>query len=549
MRDRRKIQVFLAFLLLVSFAQSKAQQKPNIVVLFADDISAREIPIYGSKVWSRPIKGGDEGRKQNINTSNPKFRAQTPNMDKLAQEGCFIETTFAATICGPSRAMMMTGRYAHLHKWWHNKDKGKNPKGKREWNLFDSSPHTISHVAKKGGYDTYWAGKTQMETKGFQFDEGCFTAPKAAYNKRIHTTDFMVYSKKVDGKKKLFNGDTDKELGFRSYVQASWFWKPHIQLLNHPNNTEELQWWPYSKEDKKAFGLNTYSPDVVLDHIFDFMERKTKKKKPFFIYHTSNLGHDAFDYFHPESNNKWPGTPKIKWDGKKYTRTKTNITGDNGVYDTHNTITGQGIHNHINYLDYQVWQYMNKFKELGIENNTIFIFCADNATSGYGKSSSVSQKGVHVPLIIYAPVLNMTKKGKQKVIANISDILPTIADVAGVEIPKDYEINGESLIPFLTTKKTTHRNWIYGYHKDKTIIRGDLVLKGGNGKWYDVSKTPDDLISYPIITDWKSVSDAHRKQRDELKKVLPKYDLHATEHDAPKGGYGEVKKLEIKGNR
>ena len=514
-----------------------AQEKPNIILLYADDISARELPIYGSSVWSPP-KGGD--------TSDMQYRAETPILNELAEEGCYIKTAWAATVCGPSRAMMMTGRYAHLHKWWHNKDKGKAPNGKGVWNLYDSSPHSIANVAKAGGYATFWAGKTQMEIEGFQFDEGCFTPGEGSYNTAIHTTDFRLETRKVDGQKKIFNADTNKEIHKKSYVQSGWYWKPHVQLMNHPGTNKKLVWWPNTKEAEKDFGLNTFGPDVELDYIFEFMESKQKEKEPFFVYHTSHLGHDAWDFLNPDSGNKWPGTPKISWDGNKYTRVTPNVTGDNGVYDTHETVTESGIHNHVNYLDYQVWQYMNKLKELGIENNTIFIFCADNGTSGYGKSSPVSQKGTHVPLIIYAPGMNLTKKGMQDVLANMSDMLPTIADVAHVEIPDSYEINGESLIPFLTTDKTTHREWVYGYHKETQIVRGNLVLIDGNNVWYDVSETPDDLISFPKIKDWSQVSVAHRKERDKLLKTIPKFDLHETAHDAPVNGMKKVEPLTLK---
>lgn len=531
MNTYTKIVIILAVLLSITV---EAQKKPNIILLYADDISARELPIYNSTKWSIP-KGGT--------TSDSKYKAKTPTLDKLANEGCYVETAWAATVCSPSRAMMMTGRYAHLHKWWHNKDKGKAPKGKGTWDLYDSSPHSIAHVAKAGGYKTFWAGKTQMNISGFDFDEGCFTPGEGSYNKAIHTTDFRLETRKETGKKRIFNADTGKELTKKSYVQSGWYWQPHVQLLNHPETKKELAWWPNTKKSKKKFGLNTFGPDVELDFIFEFMERKQKEDEPFFVYHTSHLGHDAFDFLHPKSGNKWPGTPKINWDGSKYKRTKPNVTGVNGVYNTHGTITEAGIHNHVNYLDYQVWQYMNKLKELGIENNTIFIFCADNGTSGYGKSSPISQKGTHVPLIIYAPGLNMTKQGLQDVLVNMSDMLPTIADIADVKIPDSYEINGESLIPFLTTDKKTHRDWIYAYHKDTQIIRGDLVLKDGKNIWYDVSKTPSDLISFPKITDWSRVSQAHRKERDELNKIIPKYNLHPTEHDAPKGGIGKVEPL------
>ena len=100
-------------------------------------------------------------------------------------------------------------------------------------------------------------------------------------------------------------------------------------------------------------------------------------------------------------------------------------------------------------------------------------------------------------------------------------------------VPSDYEVNGESLVPFLFTDKPKHRDWIYGYNGADQIIRGDLVMKDGKGKWWDVSAEPDDLISFPEIKDWNLVSDAHRNERDALLAVLPKFNLHETEHDAP----------------
>ena len=136
-------------------AQAKLE-KPNIILFFADDISAREIPIYGSTVWSKPDYG---------NTTNPDFRAQTPNLDRLANEGCWIKTTWAATICSPSRAQLLTGRYAHLTKWWHNGALGfsRDENGQKiVYPPYSSSPVQLGQVAKDAGYGTYcW--KTQMK--------------------------------------------------------------------------------------------------------------------------------------------------------------------------------------------------------------------------------------------------------------------------------------------------------------------------------------------------------------------------------------------------
>lgn len=505
-----------------SNAGARLKKKPNIILVYADDISAREFPIYGSSKWTK-----DKG----IDTSDKSFQAKTPVLDRMAREGCWIKTAWASVVCSPSRAMMMTGRYAHLHKWWNNSYKGRyrSSKGKVvTWPLYMSSPMLIGHCAQKGGYGTYWAGKTQMagDLREFGFDQGCFTPGNLADKDNPHT-DFKLIEKKIDGENVIFNADTDRT--HDTYLQHGWYFYPHIRLMNH--DEKDFQWWPNSPETEKSFGLGTYGPDIELDFIFEFMDKQHAKEEPFFIYHTTHLGHGAFDWLNPDNGQCWPGTPKIEWDGTKYVRTEPKITGDRGNYETNETVTDNGIQSHINYLDYQMWLYRNKVKEMGIADNTVIIFCADNGTSGYGKNSHDRQKGVHVPMIIYAP--GMTKHGEQDVLVNMSDLLPTIAELAGVEIPSDYPHNGKSLVPFLLSDQPEHREYIYGYSRQRQIIRGNLVMKDGNDKWWDVSEEPEDLISFAEIKDWDKFSQAHRDERNRLTKVLPEFDLFETEPDAP----------------
>ncbi|MCW2120733.1 sulfatase-like hydrolase/transferase [Flavobacterium sp. 7A] len=542
------MKIILSLVLAVStvtgFAQKSNTQKPNIILLFADDISARELPIYKSDVWSPPSGG---------NSTDLQYRASTPVLDKMANEGCYISSAWAAVVCSPSRAMMMTGRYAHLHKWWDNKHIGKftNEKGKlTTYNLYSSSANTIGTIAKKGGYASMWAGKSQMrnaEIEKFDFDEGVFTPGEStSLNTENPFTDFELAEQKIDGKKTLINRNNGQAVS--SYAQSSWYWRPHVMLMNQPKSKEKFQWWPNTAESKKQYGNSTYGPDVELDFVLDFMERKTKENKPFFVYHTSHLGHDAMDFLNPSEKNKWPGTPIVQWDGTKYNRTQPNVTGEKGIYDTHGTVTGPGIHNHVNYLDYQVSLYLKKMKELKIENNTIFIFCADNGTSGYGKNSPDVQKGCHVPFIVYAPGMKMTKKGKQEVLVNISDVLPTIAEITGVTLPKDYEINGESLIPFLTTNKKTHRDWLYAYSGPMQLIRGNTVLKDGRNKWYDVSKNSTDLISFPQITDWSKSTPEQKQEKAKLESILPRFNKFAEAPNGPMSAKDQLKIDEMEKN-
>ena len=524
-----KKQVLLLTAVLAASA-ALAKTKPNIIVYFADDISAREFPIYGSSVWTAPDAS---------DTSDPQYRAKMPVVDKLAEKGCWIETAWACTICNPSRAMMMSGRYAYRTKWWHNGDKGRghdeNGKLVYTWPVYMSSPILMGHAAQKAGYATYWAGKTQMMGRDdlHGFDEGCFTPGPYASTDNPYT-DFRHEYRKVNGKKVLFNADTGKPCP--TYLQNSWYWCPHVTLMNHPSLKGAYEgWWPNTPESIRSFGLGTYGPDVSLKFCFDFMERKQREGKPFLIYHTTHLGHDAFNWLDPDHKKwgkiKWPNTPIVKWDGKKYTRVEPNITGDNGEYDTHGSITRPGIHHHINYIDYQIWLYLKELDKLGIADNTVIIIAADNGTSGYGKASSERQKGDHVPMIIYAP--GMTKHGKQEIMVSLADVMPTVAELCGYKFPADYKLDGKSLVPYLFTDQVTHRDWIYSYRGPEQMIRGTYVMKDGHGKWYDVSRPVDNLDIFKEIKDWGSVLETHREEREKLLKILPRYDNYFTEHDEP----------------
>ncbi|MEM0964560.1 MAG: sulfatase-like hydrolase/transferase [Verrucomicrobiota bacterium] len=501
------------------------KKQPNIIIYFADDISARELPLYGSSVWCDGIRGGD--------TSDPAKRASTPVLDRLSEEGVWVTNAWAATICSPSRAMMMTGRHAHRTKWWNNKDRGvyKDPRGRfTTWPLYESSPILISHVANEAGYATFWTGKTQMvgPFEAYGFHEGAFTPGNWEHLDNPYT-DFRLLFEERDGQRLLINDDTDEQVF--TYKQHGWNFFPHVKVLNHPANPGELVWWPNTPEARAAFDVTTYGPDVEQDLALNFMDRAHAEGKPFLIYHTSHLGHDAFDWLNPDSDSKWPGTPVIEWDGQKYTRAEVKITGDDGEYDTHGTVTEPGMHSHLNYIDYQIWRYLEKLEAMGEAENTIIIFTSDNGTSGFGKNSPIQQRGAHVPFIVYSP--GMTKSGKQDALVSLTDVLPTIAELVGCELPADYEIDGESLVPFLFGEEREHRKWVYSFRGPEQFIRGKYVLKDGAEKWWDVSNTPNDLTSFAPITNWNQVSEVHLGEREKLEAILPVYDLYFDEHEAP----------------
>ncbi len=523
-----------------SFALAKSD-RPNVIFLLADDIAVKEIPIYGSTEWY------DYETKSMV--TDPAKRSKTPVLDDMARKGCWISTCWACPVSMPSRALLLSGRYAYDQKWWYNRDIGDyaTKEGKQaDWPIYEGSEYTMGMVAKKGGYATFWAGKTQMPNverpELYGFDEGLYTS---SGGKSPHSNFYLVKDQTAPKTKGIMgtfiNADGGNQV-VNTYGQSSALWKPNVKVVNHPKNKKAVEWYPNNPEAKAKYGVSTYGPDLEMEYALEFIDRKTKEDKPFFIYHASNLGHGAYNFINPAKPAKLPATPKLTWDGKSYHRTEPNITGENGVYDTHGTISEPGLASHLAYLDYHLWQYTQKLKEIGEYDNTIFIFSGDNGTGGYGKGSAECQKGVNVPFIIYAPGMKLTKQGVQDIIMDYSDVVPTLADIVGVELPSEARTDGKSLMPYLTTKKSDHRDYIYSYKSEQQLIRGTKVLRDGYGVWYDVEHIPANLDGFERITDWSKVSAEHRAERKKLEALLPKYDLYFTEYNGPGGTATPVKR-------
>lgn len=446
------------------------EAQPNVIVVMADDISAREFKVYGSDSCT------DEW-------------AATPVIDRLAREGCYLKTVWASTVCMPSRAMVMTGRYAHRTKWWDNGQIGRGPL-RGAYSVPEGSSVLMADVAEQAGYRSMWVGKTHCTSgsnvRKFRFDEGLFSPGDG--------------DQRGAGPHEHFRNVRDPE--FWNY--HSYLWWPEIVAMNHPAAGRRSFSYPNTE-------INDFGPDIEMEAIFDFIERSKDEGRPFFVKHDSHLGHRSIDMASENFDMTWVGTPRITWDvaTQTYTRHQPTITPDGPVntvgtkYDKEN-ITPNRIKHHLEYLDYQLWQYVTKLKQLSLLNNTVLIFTADNATLGW-KGSIVRQRGVHVPFVVYAPGKKDLVQGEQNVISDLSDLLPTLADIMGsgsVSATKNVvgsETDGKSLWPYLTGQSNTHRDWIYAYKGNKQIIRGQQLMRDGDGNWWDVSETPRDLDSFTPI--------------------------------------------------
>src|SRR5439155_20096168 len=129
--------VFVPFVSLCSFVSLAADDRPNVLYIMSDDHAYQAISAYGSN------------------------RNKTPSIDRLAKDGMRFDRAFVTnSICGPSRAVMMTGKYSHLNGFPDNAGSA--------W--FNGEQQTVSKLLKAAGYTTAVVGKWHLNSPPIGFD-------------------------------------------------------------------------------------------------------------------------------------------------------------------------------------------------------------------------------------------------------------------------------------------------------------------------------------------------------------------------------------------
>ena len=116
-------------------AQAQSQ-RPNIVYIMTDDHTAQALSAYGNS------------------------HLQTPNLDRIAEEGVLFRNSFVAnSLSGPSRACMLTGKHSHINGFTNN-----------EHGIFDGSQQTMPKLLQASGYQTALIGKWHLVSEPTGFD-------------------------------------------------------------------------------------------------------------------------------------------------------------------------------------------------------------------------------------------------------------------------------------------------------------------------------------------------------------------------------------------
>ncbi len=451
--------------------QAKKTGPPNIILIMADDISAKDFPTYG--------------------IPNPTYKqapCSTPVLERMKHHGVQFRHAWATPLCHPSRGMIMTGRYANRTQWWSN---GYGPvDGEKNHALYEDHL-TLGQITKGAGYATQFVGKWQLggTPDGYAFDEYVFTPGQHAAR-----------------------APAEEKANEAGRGKPSFYWNPGYSLRNHPEYDESMG----EKGQTFKTTWKDYAADIELKYIKNFMARKKKKGEPFFVYWPAHMGHGNWDYEHGAMG--YPGVPPLDEDLYPGTENIKTTAPDGTIVEK----TRPGINYHVQYLDHCMGELLEQTKHLGIDRNTVFIFTTDNATTSYGKGlkGAVKEHGPLVPLIVYGPG-SIKAMGEVDDLVSLADVMPTVAEMTGFKLPSKYEFDGKSMIPFVTGLTIQHRDWVYSYNAEFQMVRTRAICRGGMGFYWDTRGTRDQEAYKMINLD--GPDPALKRDVDLIKTVLNKY--------------------------
>jgi arylsulfatase A len=223
---------------------------------------------------------------------------------------------------------------------------------------------------------------------------------------------------------------------------------------------------------------------MFADFMIDFMKESVNEDIPFFAYYPMVLMHTP-----------WERTPD-----------HPDITDINSP---------EAKKANVEYTDKIVGRLMDALDELGVRENTLVVFIGDNGTQEIGKST-VTEWGARVPCIISCPGVVQSDVVSMELV-ELSDILPTMLDFAGITVKNADELDGFSALPLLIGETDSHREYIWSNYGQFRIIREKhwLLERNSIDDFGDLYYCGDirNGLGYQRITDFSNPEALQAKER------------------------------------
>lgn len=386
---------------------------PNILFLFSDDLTCQAISSYGD---SRKL-------------------LETPNMDRIAREGMrFDRCLVTNSICGPSRATILTGKYSHLNGFYNNSN-----------SHFDSKQQTFAKLLQGQGYSTAIIGKWHLgsDPTGFDFwqilpGQGIYyNPPMNRMGQQVkqsgYTTD-VITDLSIDW---LKNRDKSKPFLLMSQHKAPHReWAPALRHLGWDNDRQYPE-PPTLFDDYAGRSKAVSDHDMGLDRTFTDLDAKFRP--------SPNMTEEqlaAWNAYYQPRNEAFR---------------KANLSGKDLVRWRYNRY----MHDYlacVKAVDENIGRMLKFLEDEGLADNTVIVCSSDQGfflgEHGWFDKRWIFEESLRTPLMVRWP--GVIKPGSTSShIVSLVDFAETFLNIAGMKAPEDMQ--GRSLVPLL--KGQTPADW------------------------------------------------------------------------------------------
>ncbi|SIR42427.1 Arylsulfatase A [Maribacter ulvicola] len=420
--------------------------------------------------------------------------ASTPNIDRLAKNGVIFNNSFVTnSICGPSRAVILTGKHSHINGFRQNGDH------------FDGSQPTLPKMFQESGYETAVFGKWHLHDYPHGFDQWKIIVDQGNY----YNPDFIE------------DGDTTRITGYATDIitddALQWLQQdrtdslPFFLMVQH--KAPHRNWMPALRHANLYDSVQFPLPD---SYFSEFPKKWAAKEQLQTIYKDMYEGHDlkmttAFGSTEL-AHNPWVTdfdrmTPKQRkaWDAAYFTKNnafhKANLSGKElAIWKGQRYL--QDYMATIAAVDEGVGKILDYLEESGLDKNTLVVYTSDQGfwmgENGWFDKRFMYEESFKTPLLMQLPG---TIKPKTKINAMVQnlDFAPTFLDLTGLA-ELNTEMQGESFAGLLngTTHEEDFRDVVYYHYYDYPAFHMVKKHYGIRTKRYKLIHFYDDIDAWEL---------------------------------------------------